>query len=175
MIEREMEMQQTVLSERMFEILTDHVAEIEREKEFIIKGFYADNAATGMDSEIFFRDYTARIEEFLKNVRVKKDGSDSCPLSIIGSTVEVKDSEDMEVFSYQIVLPFTNKLPPDMSQASCFSPMGKALLLRQPGSKVAVMTPGGQVEYEIMSIVLDETAAKGETLRLFQSNTSMAF
>ncbi len=175
MIEREMEMQQTVLSERMFEILTDHVAEIEREKEFIIKGFYADNAATGMDSEIFFRDYTARIEEFLKNVRVKKDGPDSCPLSIIGSTVEVKDAEDMEVFSYQIVLPFTNKLPPDMSQASCFSPMGRALLLRQVGSKVAVMTPGGQVEYEIMSITLDETAAGGETLQLFHSNTSMAF
>jgi transcription elongation factor GreA len=175
MIEREMEMQQTVLSERMFEILTDHVAEIEREKEFIIKDFYADNAAAGMESEIFFRDYTARIEEFLKNVRVKKDAPDSCPLSIIGSTVEVRDTEDMEVFSYQIVLPFKNKMPPNMSQASCFSPMGKALLLQQVGSKVAVMTPGGQVEYEIMSITLDETAAGGETPQLFQGNTSMVF
>ena len=168
-------MLQTVLSERMFKILSDHVAEIEREKEYIIKGFYADNAATGMDSEIFFRDYTARIEEFLKKVRVKKDGPDSCPLSIIGSTVEVRDAEDMEVFSLQIVLPFTNKLPPDMSQASCFSPMGRALLLRQVGSKVAVMTPGGQVEYEIVSITLDEETAGDETLQLFHSNTSMAY
>jgi transcription elongation factor GreA len=170
-----MEMQQTVLSERMFKILSNHVAEIEREKELIIKGFYADNAATGMDSEIFFRDYTARIEEFLKNVQTKKDGQDSCPLSIIGSTVEVRDTKDMEVLSFQIVLPFTNKLHPDMNQASCFSPMGKALLLRQVGSKVAVMTPGGQVEYEIISITFDETTAKGEPLQLFPSAASMAF
>jgi len=167
-------MQQTVLSERMFEILTGHVAEIEREKEFIVKGFYADNATTGMESEIFFREYTARIEEFLKNVRVKKDAPDNCPLSIIGSTVEVKDSEDMEVSSYQIVLPFTNKLSHDMSRASCLSPMGRALLLRQVGSKVAVMTPGGQVEYEIMSIKLDETIDSGDTLKLYQDNTILA-
>ena len=168
-------MQKTVLSERMFEILTDHLAEIEREKELIIKGFYADNAATGMDSEIFFREYTARIEEFLKNVQVKKDGLDNCPLSIIGSTVKVRDADDMEVFSYQIVLPFTNRAQPIMSQASCFSPMGRALLLQQVGSRVSIMTPGGQMEYDIMDITFCNEAAQGEKTSFFQGNSSIAF
>ncbi len=168
-------MRKTVLSERMFKILTDHVAEIEREKESIIKGFYADSAATGMDSEIFFREYTAKIEEFLKNVRVKNDGSNSCPLSIIGSTVTVRDAEDMEVSSYQIVLPFTNKTQPIMYQASCFSPMGKALLLQEIGSKVSIMTPGGQIEYEIMDITFGSETFSAEKENLFQVNTSIAF
>lgn len=159
----------------MFKILTDHVAEIEREKESIIKGFYADSAATGMDSEIFFREYTAKIEEFLKNVRVKNDGSNSCPLSIIGSTVTVRDAEDMEISSYQIVLPFTNKTQPIMYQASCFSPMGKALLLQHVGSKVSIMTPGGQIEYEIMDITFDSETVSAENENLFQANTSIAF
>lgn len=168
-------MRKTVLSERMFKVLTDHVAEIEREKESIIKGFYADNAATGMDSEIFFREYTAKIEEFLENVRVKKDIPDSCPLSIIGSTVKVRDADDMEVSSYQIVLPFTNKTQPIMYQASCFSPMGRALLHQQIGNKVSIMTPGGQIEYEIMDVTFDFETASSEKSSLFQANTSVAF
>ncbi len=149
-------MQKTVLSERTFEILTNHVAEIEGKKESVIKAFYADNAETGMDSEVFFREYTAGIEEYLKGVRVKKNASDSCPVSIIGSMVDVRDAEDMEVESYQIVLPFKNQTLLDMNQASCFSPMGKALLLKQAGDKVTIETPGGQIEYEIMKISFTE-------------------
>lgn len=173
--EREMEMPKTVLSERMFKILTDHIAEIEREKENIIKDFYADNAATGMDSEIFFREYTAKIEKFLENVQVKKDVPDNCPISIIGSTVEVKDTEDNEVINYQIVLPFTNKADMNMDQASCFSPMGRALLLQQVGSKVSIMTPGGQIEYKIINITLGSEDMQSEGFSLFQGNAGMAY
>jgi len=171
-----MEMRKTVLSERMFKILTDHIAEIEREKENIIKGFYADNAATGMDSEIFFREYTAKIEEFLNSVQVKKDAPDNCPISIIGSTVEVKDTEDSEIISYEIVLPFTKKADMNMNQASCFSPMGKALLLQQTGNKVSIMTPGGQVEYKILNITLgSEEDVQSKGFSLFQGNAGMAY
>ena len=172
-------MQKTVLSERMFEILTNHVALIEGKKESIIKGFYADNAQTGMDSEIFFREYTAGIEEYLKGTRVKKDAVDSCPISIIGSAVDVRDTEDMETESYQFVLPFENQALSDMSQASCLSPMGKALLLKQVGDRVSIRTPGGQIEYEIMKITItEEITCENDTSTsagLFQGKTSMAF
>lgn len=172
-------MQKTVLSERMFEFLTNHVAQIEGKKESIIKSFYADNAETGMDSEIFFREYTAGIEDYLKSVRVKKDAADCCPISIIGSTVDVRDAEDMEIESYQIVLPFENQDLLDMSQASCFSPMGRALLLKQVGDKVSIKTPGGQIEYEIMNITISDEITCGNdensSAGLFESKTSMAF
>lgn len=149
-------MLKTVLSERMYKILTDHVAEIEREKEPVIKGFFADNAEMGMDSEAFFREYTAELEKYLKSIKVKKDGMDTCPFTIIGSVVQLKDLEDSETISCRIVLPFANKSGSDVFNASCLSPMGRALLLKPAGSKVTVKTPGGRIDYEIISICADD-------------------
>lgn len=168
-------MSKTALSERMFKILTDHIAEIESVKDSIIKGFYADNAAMGMESEIFFREYTATIENHLKSVRVKKDGADVCPLSIIGSTIAVKDLEDMETFSYRIVLPFTDNIAPNMSQASCLSPMGRALLLKSVGSKITIKTPGGLMNYEIVDITVSDKSAVNNNVGLYLSNPGISF
>ncbi|NLK88098.1 MAG: GreA/GreB family elongation factor [Clostridiaceae bacterium] len=148
-------MQKTVLSERMYKILTEHIAEIEREKEPIIKGFFAESAENGMDSEAFFRDYTAQIENYLKNVKVKKEGLDDCPFTIIGCRVELKDGDDPDTFSYRIVLPFAGNSGVSLDSASCFSPMGRALLLKPVGSLVTVKTPSGQMEYEIVSISVE--------------------
>lgn len=145
-------MYNTVLSERMFEILSAHLADIEKEKGAIIKRFYADNAGTGMDIETFFREYTAAIDKYLKSIKVRKDGIDYCPLAIIGSTVEVQDTSDMDTYSYHIVLPYTRESSNEMSHASCLSPLGRALLLKTAGSRVSVQTPAGLLNYEVMSI-----------------------
>jgi transcription elongation factor GreA len=153
--EREMKMQKTELSERMYKILADHVAAIEREKESAVKGFYSDNAATGTDCEIFFGEYIAGLKDYLKNVKVNKDGADNCPIAIIGSTVEVMDTADKEAFSYRIVLPIAGSSSHDMSVASCLSPIGRALLLKPAGSTVSVNTPGGEVIYDIVRISFD--------------------
>ncbi len=151
----------TILSEGMYEILCAHVAGIERKKEATIKRFYADNVGTGMDIEAFFREYTAAIDNYLRSVKVLKDGSDSCPLTIIDSTVEVKDTADMGIYSYHIVLPYAQKTHKDMSYASCLSPMGRALLLKTVGSKVSIQTPADLFNYEVVNIVLpDYTAVK---------------
>jgi transcription elongation factor GreA len=154
----------------MYKILTDHVEEIEREKEPVIKGFYADNAGMGMDSETFFREYTAELEKYLKSIRVKKDGMDTCPFTIIGSVVLLKDLEDSETMSCRIVLPFAHKSASDVYSASCMSPMGRALLLKPAGSKVTVKTPGGQIEYEIISICADDLDIGKSEILLYAVN-----
>lgn len=156
--EREMKMQKTELSERMYKILADHIAVIEREKESAVKGFYSDNAATGTDCEIFFGEYIARLKGYLKNVNFKIDGPDNCPVVIIGSTVEVMDTADKDVFSYRIVLPIADSSSHNMSVASCLSPIGRALLLKPAGSRVSVKTPGGEVIYDIVKVSFDEKA-----------------
>jgi len=76
-IEREMKMRKTALSERIYKLLADHIAEIDREKEPILKSLFSDNAQTAMQSEAFFREYINRLEKFLKNAEVKKDGADT--------------------------------------------------------------------------------------------------
>jgi transcription elongation factor GreA len=156
--EREMKMQKTELSERMYKILADHVAEIERGKESAVKGFYSDNPVTGTDCEIFFGEYIAGLKDYMKNVKLKTDGPDNCPIVIIGSTVEVVDTADKEAFSYRIVLPIAGSSSHDMSVASCLSPIGRALLLKPAGSRVSVNTTGGEVIYDIVRISFNEEA-----------------
>ena len=155
-IERKMKMQKAALSERIFNILTDHIAEIEKEKEPILKSLFSENAETAMESEAFFRDYIDRLEKYLKKATVKKDGADTCPFPIIGSIVEIKDIEDSDTLKCRIVLPYAGKSTNDVFDASCLSPMGKSLLLSPPGSEVTVRTPGGQVRYEIISVSIDD-------------------
>ena len=167
-------MHNSVLSERIFEILAVHVTDIEKEKEAIIKTFYADNAGIGMDIEAFFREYTAAIESYLKNVKVRKEGTDTCPLTIIGSTAVVRDTADMEQYSYHIVLPYAKKVSRDMSYASCLSPMGRALLLKTVGSKVSIQTPADLLSYEVMSIVLPDHDMENKHVQLFHGHANIA-
>lgn len=167
-------MHNTVLSERMFKILSAHIAEIEKDKEAIIKSFYADNAGTGMDIEAFFREYAAAIDNYLKSVNIRKDGLNSCPVIIIGSTVEVRDTADMNIYSYHIVLPYTKKANRGMSYASCLSPMGRALLLKTVGSKVSIQTPADLLSYEVMSIFVPEYGMDKNNVHLYQGNANIS-
>jgi len=151
-----MEMKKTALSERMYRLLADHIAEIEREKEPILKSLFSENAQTAMQSEAFFREYTDKLEKYLKNAEVRKDAADACPFSIIGSVVQIRDLEDSEIINCRIVLPYAGKSTGGLFDASCLSPMGQALLLNPPGSIVTVSTPAGQIRYEIISISVDD-------------------
>lgn len=168
-------MQKTVLSERMYKILTEHVAEIEREKEPIIKAFYAESAEMGMDSEAFFREYTAEVEKHLRNIKAKKEGPDECPFTIIGSRVQLRDAEYNETFSYSIVLPFAGKSVLSLESASCLSPIGRALLLKPAGASVTVKTPAGQINYEIMNIsITEENTESGAGIMFNASGAELA-
>ncbi len=167
-------MHKTVLSERMYKILTDHVAEIEREKEPVIKSFFAENAGKGMDSEAFFREYAAELEKYINNIKVKKDGMDTCPFTIIGSIVQIKDMEDSETMSCRIVFPFAGKSANDVYNASCLSPMGKALLLKSVGSIVTVKTPAGQIDYKIISISADDLDIGKSEVNMYTASPGIA-
>ncbi len=151
------------MSEQMLNVLTDHVSYIEKEKEAIIKSFYADNAGAGMDIEAFFRDYTAAVSSYIDTVRTGKADAAKNPPAIIGSTVEVLDTAEQEKFSYQIVLPLAKKAGSDMSHASCLSPLGRALLMKSAGSRVSIQTPAGLLDYEIVHIKLPEHDSNDKT------------
>lgn len=168
-------MHTAILSERMFKILSAHVAYIKKETEEIIKRFYGNNAGAGMDIETFFREYTTTIDNYLKNVKISKDGMDSCPLVLIRSTVEVKDNVDMNIDSYHIVLPYTKKENRDMNHASCLSPMGRALLLKPVGSIVSIQTPTDILSCEIMNIVLPDHYIESNKINLYEGCANIAF
>ena len=121
-----MKMQKAALSERIFNILTDHIAKIEKRKGTDPQESFSENAETAMESEAFFRDYIDRLEKYLKKATVKKTEPTHARFPIIGSIVEIKDIEDSDTLKCRIVLPYAGKSTNDVFDASCLSPMGKS-------------------------------------------------
>jgi transcription elongation factor GreA len=87
------------------------------------------------------------VEDMIKNAVIIKHGTDS-KLIEIGSTVVV-DKGGKE-FTYHIV--GSNETKPEEGYISNESPLGKAFLGHNPGDKVSVVTPKGEVTYIIVKI-----------------------
>ncbi len=91
------------------------------------------------------------IEAMLKNVVLIDEDSLNTSIVEMGANVKVRirSANNMEA-SYQIVgsaeaNPFENRISNE-------APVGKALLGRRTGDVVEVQTPGGTMEFEILSI-----------------------
>ena len=69
---------------------------------------------------------------------------------IFGATVELLNFNNDEKISYQIV--GDEEADIKANKLSVYSPIGRALIGKEEGAEVLVDTPGGQVEYEILSI-----------------------
>ena len=69
---------------------------------------------------------------------------------IFGATVELLNLNNDEKISYQIV--GDEEADIKANKLSVYSPIGRALIGKEEGAEVLVDTPGGQVEYEILSI-----------------------
>lgn len=69
---------------------------------------------------------------------------------IFGSTVDLLNLSNDEKISYQIVGDEESDIK--ANKLSVYSPIGRALIGKEEGAEVLVDTPGGQVEYEILSV-----------------------
>ena len=92
----------------------------------------------------------AEIEVKLRNCEIinKKDISTSSVS--VGCTVRLYDEAFDEEVEYQII--GSTESDPLKGLISNESPVGKALLGKKKGDVVAVATPGGEIEYKILSI-----------------------
>ncbi len=140
------------ITKRLFDYLLDHVAQIEKEKEALIKAYYAENVEEGMNIDDFFKDYKNTISSFLRGVEIQAEGTDHCPFVIIGSDVEVEDTTDMETYTYRIIFPYTKNPTLHVDCASCLSPLGKALLLKNVDQQVRIEVPTGTLHYKIKGV-----------------------
>lgn len=69
---------------------------------------------------------------------------------IFGATVEIANVETDERVTYQIV--GEDEADIKLGKISVGSPIARALIAKQEGDVVAVKTPGGLVEFEIMEV-----------------------
>jgi transcription elongation factor GreA len=78
----------------------------------------------------------------------------SCHKVVFGSTVAIADVNTGQGICYQLVGPLESDL--ERNRISVTSPIGKALIGKCVGDEVAVKTPGGIREFEVVEITFQE-------------------
>jgi transcription elongation factor GreA len=96
----------------------------------------------------------ARIAQFEERVRqLALYNLSSIPQAVVayGSRVKLEDVEAGEVTEYRIVFP--EEVDPAAGCISLHSPIGQALLHKEVGDEVEVVTPQGKRYYQIVSLL----------------------
>ena len=76
-----------------------------------------------------------------------------------GSTVHLRD-DNGDMVTYQLVMP--EDADPDKGMVSTSSPIGRAILNKEEGDEIKVVTPGGAREFELVKLttIHDEDEAR---------------
>jgi transcription elongation factor GreA len=77
-----------------------------------------------------------------------------------GSRVKLEDIQEGEVREYQIVFP--EEVDPAAGYISLHSPLGQALLHKEAGDEIEVVTPQGKRLYQIISLLTLHDLNTGE-------------
>ena len=90
------------------------------------------------------------LENILKNAQIIEDNNGPSDQVSLGRTVIVReDGTDFEE-TYTIV--GSLEADPAGGRISNSSPMGQALIGKQPGDKVTVTSPGGEIIFEVLKV-----------------------
>jgi len=71
-----------------------------------------------------------------------------------GTTVELENCDNGRVVKYKIVSEFEADI--DQGLISAMSPVAKALIGKEKGDEVEIITPGGVINYEILKIICEQ-------------------
>lgn len=91
-----------------------------------------------------------QLENMLKNAKVIDEDDIDLNVVSVGTRIKVYDEEFDEELEYSIV--GSTEADPDKNKISDESPVGKALIGRSVGEIVDVDTPGGTIQFKILSI-----------------------
>ncbi len=90
------------------------------------------------------------LENMLKNAKVIDEDDIDLNVVSVGTRVKVYDEEFDEELEYSIV--GSTEADPDLCKISDESPVGRALIGKTVGDVVDVETPGGTIQFKILSI-----------------------
>ncbi len=160
------------LTKGVRDYLLEHIAEIDKIKDSVLKKHYSDDIIEGNNFESFINSYISTINSIIDESKVSAQGNSSCPFVTIGSIVTVYDIEDDETYKYLVTAPYSAYSQVDADNASCLSPLGQALLLKKANEKVKVNVPAGTLHYIIKGIVIPELNKEEESALSISSKTS---
>ncbi|HOJ12268.1 MAG TPA: GreA/GreB family elongation factor [Clostridiales bacterium] len=146
-----------ISNDRMLESLNSHVKKVREGKEMLINEYYREETEESIKLSIFLKEYVSSLNNYINSTKSNNESGMIQPVVTIGSIVTVKDLDDNKIYRYQIVLPFLTNLNSDHDDASCLSPLGKALLLKTIDEKVEIEIPAGTLRYVVKSITPPES------------------
>ncbi len=134
------------LEERTTTKRQEIAARIESAKDL---GDLSENAeyAEAKDEQAFNDGRIAEIAALLKNLTIVQNHGEKDKVSM-GSIVTAKTGDQIKRYT---IVSF-NEANPGEGKISNESPLGVAFINKKKGDKVVVITPKGQVEYEILEI-----------------------
>lgn len=138
------------LSKMIFDNLVKHLVDVEDEKGRL-REFFSDRAER-QELEKLLKNYIAKIDAFLKSTQTTENCGDTLPFIVIGSKVELINLDNKQEVKLRLISPFKESVSDGVTQASCLSPVGRVLLLKQVGDKVKVKAPRGTFHYEILGV-----------------------
>lgn len=112
-------------------------------------GDLSENAeySDAKEAQAFNDGRISELSSLLKNLTVVENGNGKETVGM-GSNVVAKIKSNEKKYT---IVSF-NEADPLSGRISNESPLGRAFLGKRKGDKVIVMTPGGEVEYEILNI-----------------------
>lgn len=143
------------LSHSASEYFSTQLAQIEEQKLALFQDFfsaYAPGAPTDDWAEVrlFLEDYLHRVQELLARARVVEGRCPPLPLTLIGCDIQVEDLDRGHTEMFRVVSP--HEINPAAGRVSFLSPVGRGLLLKEPGEVLEVRAPGGTFRYRVVSV-----------------------
>ncbi|MGM0421028.1 MAG: transcription elongation factor GreA [Bacillota bacterium] len=102
------------------------------------------------NEQAFIEGRIKKIENMLSKAKVVKKEEITEHIVNLGTTVEIKDMDENQTYTYKIV--GSAESDPLESKISHESPIGNAIIGKTIGDVVTVKTPVGETEYKILSI-----------------------
>jgi transcription elongation factor GreA len=110
----------------------------------------------------FVRARVAQLEERLRQLGLYDFSSIPRDRVAYGSRVKLEAANNGEIIEYQIVFPEEVDPDPTAGHVSLSSPIGQALLRKEVGDEVEIVTPQGKRTYEIIDLQTLHDLTKGE-------------
>lgn len=102
------------------------------------------------DEQAFVEGRITQLENMIRNAVIITDNGEESTVVTLGKTVTFKELPGGDEESYTIV--GSAEADPFEGRISNDSPIAKSLLGKQIGEKVAIQTPGGEMQVEIISV-----------------------
>jgi transcription elongation factor GreA len=116
-------------------------------------GDLSENAefAAAKDRQSFLQGRIGELEFKLSHADVIDSSRLPKDRAVFGSRVQLENIDTGESVVYQLVGPDESNL--DQGRISIASPLGRAILGRQPGDELVLQVPGGRRRYELVEIL----------------------